>query len=80
METVPVPQAPRKKNTALVHALALVCGGLAGLATTGVQAQESVLHGLGWITERPGSTLEGGSSARNTGNRASGEVMAGGGK
>ncbi|WP_234193308.1 beta strand repeat-containing protein [Pseudacidovorax sp. NFM-22] len=80
METVPVPQAPRKKNTALVHALALVCGGLAGLATTGVQAQESVLHGLGWITERPGSTLESGSSARNTGNRATGEVMAGGGK
>ncbi|MGK6307230.1 beta strand repeat-containing protein [Variovorax sp. DT-64] len=44
------------------------------------QAQEGVLHGLGWVTARPGSEVDGRSSMVATGNRAPAQVSASGGK
>ncbi|MFE8646063.1 beta strand repeat-containing protein [Sphingomonas sp. NCPPB 2930] len=57
-------------------AMAILAGStLAPLA----QAQESVLNGLGWVTARPGSSVEA-SSVQSVGNRAPADVNASGAK
>jgi hypothetical protein len=58
--------------------LALLGAGLA--ASQGVLAQEAVLNGLGWLTARPGSEVDGRTRATVTDNRSPAEVSASGGK
>ena len=58
-------------------AMALLGAGFA--LPLAAQAQEGVLHGLGWLTARPGSEVDGRSSAIATGNRAPAQVGASGG-
>ncbi|PZQ66491.1 MAG: hypothetical protein DI563_23380, partial [Variovorax paradoxus] len=71
-------QSLRRKNT--VALIAALCGGSSLLMAPPAGAQESVLHGLGWVTQRPGTEVKGNSAARATGNKANAEVTAGGGK
>ncbi|RZI71560.1 MAG: hypothetical protein EOP80_14950, partial [Variovorax sp.] len=72
MQLAPVP------NRKTLIALALLSAGF--VLPHAAQAQEGVLHGLGWLTARPGSEVDGRSSATATGNRAPAAVSASGGK
>lgn len=76
MHNVPVAARARKKTAVAMALLGLTAAGMAPWA----QAQEGVLHGLGWATSRPGSELDAGSRAMVTGNRAPARVSASGGK
>ncbi|RYZ10832.1 MAG: hypothetical protein EOO24_08015, partial [Comamonadaceae bacterium] len=71
-----MPKPFRKTHSALLGALI----GAGVLLPLVAQAQESVLHGLGWVTARPGSTFDGRTQTQVTGNRAPAEVSASGGK
>ncbi|MCS4509691.1 beta strand repeat-containing protein [Xylophilus ampelinus] len=57
-------------------AMAILAG---GTLAPPAQAQESVLNGLGWVTARPGSSVEA-SSVQSVGNRAPADVNASGAK
>ncbi|AMM24593.1 beta strand repeat-containing protein [Variovorax sp. PAMC 28711] len=71
-----IARPPSNRKTAI--ALTLLGAGL--LASQGVLAQEAILNGLGWLTARPGSELDGRTSALVTNNRSPAEVTAAGGK